>query len=100
MPGNDGVHVHLLQDHAAVGNRLQRHHFKISDPVLGVLPSVRFDQARSRRQYPAIFTGKRPEHVVGLAHARRRPKIDAQFCRFLGLSSSMISAIAQPTSTG
>ena len=40
------------------------------------------------------------EHVVGFAHAGRRADVDAQLGGFLLCFRDLISAIAQPTSTG
>jgi hypothetical protein len=45
MAGQDGVHVHLFQVDAAVGNHALGHNLQVADARLGLLAPVRFHQA-------------------------------------------------------
>lgn len=70
----NGVDVHLRQGVSLIGDGFARHDLEAVDLGLGFAPAVGFDHAD--HDIDARVTPRRAiaEHLVGLAHARRRPK--------------------------
>jgi hypothetical protein len=100
MAGQDGVHIHLFQVDAAIGNHALGHNLEVADARFGLFASVGFDQADHHiHALLVLHQVGVVEHVVGFAHARRGADVDAEFGGFL-LAFQLISAMAQPTSTG
>ena len=96
MAGEDGVHVHLFQVDAAIGNHALGNDFEIADAGLGLLAPVRLDQADDDIDALLVLMQVGVvEHVVGFAHAGRGADVDAQLGGFRCFSS-MISAMLSP----
>ena len=83
MAGQDGVHVHLFQVDAAVGNHALGHDLQVADAGLGLLAPVGLHQADHHiHALLMLHQVGVVQHVVGLAHARRRADVDAQLGGF------------------
>ena len=81
MPRQDRVQVHLVQHHRAVGNRALRDDLQVADHRLGIRALVRLHKADHHIDALLAHQVRILEHLVGLAHARRRAKIDLQLRR-------------------
>ena len=78
VPGDHGVGIHLVDDHALIGDRQRRHDLQVADLLGGVGPAMGFHEADHHvgaTLFPAV---RLLQHGVGLAYTRCGAQVDTQ----------------------
>ena len=83
MTPHDGVDVHLLEHGAAVLDPAARHDLEVLHLRLGLGAAIGLDDADNDVEAARAQGMRLLQHLVGLAHARRRADVDAQACAVL-----------------